>query len=111
MCFARTAALQGGFEKEKVNASKEFLQQFVHEVQKSFESYAGNMFCSRVRGMVRSLENIAKTVVLLHEEHFCDACLLTPKIIDKCGFEGSKTLPDCPKSSPERPQARKKRPT
>ena len=32
-------------------------------------------------------------MVLLHEEHFCDACLLMPKIIDKCGFDGSKTLP------------------
>ena len=48
MCFARTAALQGGFEKQTVNASKEFLQQFAHHVQKSFESYARNMFCSRV---------------------------------------------------------------
>ena len=39
-------------------------------------------------------------MVLLHEEHFCDACLLTPKIIDKCGFEGSKTLPRPPKIEP-----------
>jgi hypothetical protein len=32
-------------------------------------------------------------VVLLHEEHFCDACLLTAKISDKSGFEGPKTCP------------------
>ena len=39
-------------------------------------------------------------MVLLYEEHFCDACLLPPKIIDKCGFEGSKTLPRPPKIEP-----------
>ena len=44
-------------------------------------------------GMFRTLQNIAKTVVLLHEEHFCDACLLTAKISDKSGFEGPKTCP------------------
>ena len=57
MCFARTAALQGGFEKQKVNASKEFLQQFVHHVQKSFESYARNMFCSRVGHVPKSIKH------------------------------------------------------
>ena len=41
----------------------------------------------------KSLENIAKTVVLLHEEHFCDACVLTRKNIVKCGFEGFETGP------------------
>ena len=39
MCCARTAALQGGYEKQKVNASRDFLQQSLHHVQKSFESY------------------------------------------------------------------------
>ena len=57
MCFARTAALQGGFEKQKVNANKDSLQQFVHHVPKSFESYARNMFCSRVRHVPKSIEH------------------------------------------------------
>ena len=39
-------------------------------------------------------------MVVLHEELFCDACWITPKIIDKCGFEGSKTLPRPPKVEP-----------
>ena len=51
-------------------------------------------------GMFRTLQNIAKTVVLLHEEYFCDACVLTPKIIEKCLLEGSKTLPRPPKIEP-----------
>ena len=110
MCCARTAALQGGYEKQKVNASSDFLQQSLHHVQKSFESYAKTYFVG-VCGMFRSLSNIAKTVVLLHEEHFCDACLLTPKIIDKCGFEGSKTLPRPPKIEPGATPSLKKQPT
>ena len=44
-----------------------------------------------VCNMFRSLQNIAKTVVLLHEELFCDACLRKPKNIVPCVFEGSKT--------------------
>ena len=43
--------------------------------------------------MSKSLQNIAKTVVLLHEEHFCDVCWLAPKNIEKCSFESSKTCP------------------
>ena len=54
MCFARTAALQGGFEKQKVNASKEFLQQFVHHVQKSLKATQETCFVA-VWGMFRSL--------------------------------------------------------
>ena len=46
MCCACTAALQGGYQKQKVNASRDFLQQSLPHVQKSFESYAKNMFCS-----------------------------------------------------------------
>ena len=57
MCFARTAALQGGFEKQKVNASRDFLHQSLHHVQKSFESYARNMFCSRVRHGPKSIKH------------------------------------------------------
>ena len=34
MCVARTAALHGGNEKQKVHASRDFLQQFLHHVQK-----------------------------------------------------------------------------
>ena len=48
MCCARTAALQGGFEKQKVNASKGVLQQSMRHVQKSFESYGKNMLCRHV---------------------------------------------------------------
>ena len=33
MCFARTAALHCGNEKQKVNASRVFLQQFLHRVE------------------------------------------------------------------------------
>ena len=36
---------------------------------------------------------MAKTVVLLHEEHFCDVCWLAPKNIEKCRFESTKTCP------------------
>ena len=46
MCCARTAALQGGYEKQKVNASRGFLQQSLHHVPKSLESYAKSTFCS-----------------------------------------------------------------
>ena len=37
ICFVRTAALQGGFEKQKVNASMDCWQQPVHHAQESFE--------------------------------------------------------------------------
>ena len=57
MCFARTAALQGGFEKQKVNASKGFLQQSMRHVQKSFESYGKNMFCRHVRHVPKSIKH------------------------------------------------------
>ena len=57
MCCARTAALQGGYEKQKVNASRDFLQQSLHHVQKSFESYAKNMFGSRVRHVPKSIKH------------------------------------------------------
>ena len=43
--------------------------------------------------MFRSLQSIANIVVLLHEEHFCTVCVLMLENIEKCGFEGSKTLP------------------
>ena len=46
MCCARTAALQGGCVKQKVNASRDFLQQSMHPVQPSFESYAKTTFGS-----------------------------------------------------------------
>ena len=58
--------------------------------------------------MFRSPQNIAKTVVLLHEQHFCDACLLARKIIDKCGLEGSKTFPRPPKIKAGATQSPKK---
>ena len=57
MCCARTAALQGGSVKHKVNASRDFLQQLLHHVQKSFESYAKNMFCRRVRHVPKSVKH------------------------------------------------------
>ena len=57
MCCARTAALQGGYEKQKVNASRDFLQQSLHHVQKSFESYAKDMVCSRVRHVPKSIKH------------------------------------------------------
>ena len=47
-------------------------------------------------------------MVLLQEEHVCDACLLTAKIIDKCGCEGSKTLPRLPKIEPVATMSSKK---
>ena len=56
MCCVRTAALQGGYEKQKVNASRGFLQQSQHHVQKSFESYAKNAFCSCVRHVPKSIK-------------------------------------------------------
>ena len=40
MRCARTAALQGGYEKQKVNASRDFLQHSLLHVQKSLESNA-----------------------------------------------------------------------
>ena len=57
MCFARTAALQDGYEKQKVNASRDFLQQSLHHVQKGFESYAKNAFCSCVRHAAKSVKH------------------------------------------------------
>ena len=54
-------------------------------------------FFVAVCGMFQRLQDIAKTVVLLHEEHFCEACVRTPTCIDKCGFEASKTLSRPPK--------------
>ena len=57
MCCARTAALQGGSEKQKVNASRDFLQQSLHHVQKSFESYAENAFCSFVQHAPKSIKH------------------------------------------------------
>ena len=93
MCCARTAALLGGDEKQKVNASRDFLQQSLHHVQKSFASYAKNAFCSCVGHASKPIKQ-CKTVVLLEEEHFCDMCLLTLKIHDKSGFEGPKTCPE-----------------
>ena len=43
MCVARTAALQGGVEKQKVNGSRDVVQQSVHYVQESKESHARNI--------------------------------------------------------------------
>ena len=60
MCFARTAALQGEFEKQKVNASKGFLQQSMRHVQKSFESYGKNMFCRHVWHVSKSIKHRKK---------------------------------------------------
>ena len=97
MCCARTAALQDGYEKQKVNASRDFLQQSLHHVQKSIESCAKNTFCSCVRHVRKFIKHRKNCVVLVDEEHFRDACLLTPKHIVKCGFEGSKTCPRPPK--------------
>ena len=57
MCCARTAALQGGYEKQQVNASRDFLQQSIHHVQKSFASYAKNMLCSCVRHVPKSIKH------------------------------------------------------
>jgi len=47
-------------------------------------------------------------VVLLHEEHFCGACLRTPKILDEFGFEGSKTCPRPPEIEAGATQSPKK---
>ena len=57
MCCARTAALQGGLEKQKVNASRNFLQQSVHNVQQSQESYAKNTFCTRVQHVPKLIKH------------------------------------------------------
>ena len=57
MCCARTAALQDGYEKQQVNASRDFLQQSIHHVQKSFESYAKNMLCSCVRHVPKFIKH------------------------------------------------------
>ena len=57
--------------------------------------------------MFRSLSNIAKTVVLLQEEHVCDACLLTSKSSTNVVVKAPKPCPDHPKSSLQRPQVRK----
>ena len=96
MCFARTAALQGGFEKQKVNARRGFCSNPCAMSKKALKATEKTCFVDMC-GMFRSLLNIAKTVVLLQEEHVCDACLLTSKIIDKGGCEGSKALPRPPK--------------
>ena len=50
MCFARTTALQ-------VNASRDFWQQSLHHVQKSFESYAKSVFFSCVRHVPMSIKH------------------------------------------------------
>ena len=60
--------------------------------------------------MFQSLQNIAKTVVLLHEEHFCDLCWLPPKKSKNVGLKAPKPALEPAKSSPERPKNRKKRP-
>ena len=57
MCFARTAALQGGCEKQKVNASRDFLQQSMHHVQPSPESYTKNTFGRCVRHVPKSIKH------------------------------------------------------
>ena len=57
MCCARTAKLQGGYEKQKVIASRGSLQQSLHHVEKSFESYAKTMFCSRLRHVPKSTKH------------------------------------------------------
>ena len=56
MCCARTAALQGGYEKQQVNASRDFWQQSKHHVRKSFESYTKIMLCSCVRHVPKSIK-------------------------------------------------------
>jgi hypothetical protein len=57
MCCARTAALQGGYEKQKVNASRDFWQQSLHRVRKSRESYTKNTFCSCVGHALKSIKH------------------------------------------------------
>ena len=111
MCCARTAALQGGYEEQKMNASRDFMQQSLRHVQNVQEMQWGKALKAMqktrsvaVCDMFQSLSNIAKTVVLLHEEHFCDLCWLTPTKIEKCRFEGSKT---CPRPYKMEPRATK----
>ena len=41
MCFARTAALQGGDERQKVKASRVFVQHLQHNVQKCPKTVSG----------------------------------------------------------------------
>ena len=41
MCFARTAALQGGDERQKVKASRAFVQHLKHNVQKCPKTISG----------------------------------------------------------------------
>ena len=96
MCCARTAALQGGYEKQKVNASRNVLQQSLHHVLTSCESYAKYVVCTHVRHAPKSTKH-RKNCGFVAGGEFLDARLLTPKIIDKCGFEGSKALPRPPK--------------
>ena len=57
MCCARTAALQGGYEKQKRKASRDFWQQPLHHVLKSFKSYAKNAFCSCVRHVPKFIKH------------------------------------------------------
>ena len=47
-------------------------------------------------------------MVLLHDEHFCDTRVRTPKNIVKCGFEGSETWPGRPKIEAGAAQSSKK---
>ena len=47
-------------------------------------------------------------MVLLHEEHFCEACFLRLTFIDKCGLEAAKTLPRPPKIEPAATPSSKK---
>ena len=47
-------------------------------------------------------------MVWLHDEHFCDTRVRTPKNIVKCGFEGSKTCPVPPKIESGATQSPKK---
>ena len=56
MCFARTAALHCGYEKQKVNASRDFWQQFLHHVQKCCEIHAKNMFCGCMSNAPKSVK-------------------------------------------------------
>ena len=57
MCCARTAALQGGYKKQKMNTSRDFLQQLLHQVPKSLESYAKNAFRSRARHVSKPIKH------------------------------------------------------
>ena len=89
MCCARTAALQGGYEKQKVNASRDFLQHSLHHVQKSLESYAKNMFGSR-------------------EWHVPKFMLANAKNHRQMCLKGSKTLSRPPKIEPGATRSPKK---